>query len=120
MANNPLIKALGAGSILQILMVVVGHYMPDLQQAGLFPIGGTLIGLVTGWLAGKGGAPAAPVASRLQSGAIAGGVAGGIGSLVSTALGDVPLANIAIAAGSTLVTGGLGGWLSKLTSAKAT
>jgi hypothetical protein len=45
---------------------------------------------------------------------VAGGVAGALGSLVSTALGDVPLGNIAIAGGSTLVTGAIGAALSTL------
>jgi hypothetical protein len=84
-------------------MVVVGHFFPGLQAAGLFPIAGSLIGLFTGWLAAPTGA-ATPAAAR---GAVAGGIAGAIGSLVSTALGDVPLSNVAIAAVSTIVTGGL-------------
>ncbi|MBM3771540.1 MAG: hypothetical protein FJW27_09720 [Acidimicrobiia bacterium] len=49
--NLPL-GALGTGTLLQIAMVVVGHFVPSLQQMGLFPIAGTLIGLFTGWLAG--------------------------------------------------------------------
>jgi len=45
------------------------------------------------------------------SGGLAGGVAGVIGSLVSTALGDVPLSNLGIAGGSTLVMGAIGALL---------
>ena len=30
--------ALGIGTALQVLMVVIGHVMPSLQAAGLFPI----------------------------------------------------------------------------------
>ena len=72
---------------------------------GLFPIAGTLIGGVTGWLSSMGAAAG--------NGAVAGSVAGALGSLVSTALGDVPLANIAIAGGSTLVTGAIGALLNR-------
>lgn len=112
--ENSAVKATGIGTLLQVLMVVVGHYVPSLQQAGLFPIGGTLIGLVTGMLAGRT-APAGSAAGAVaRTGGIAGGVAGALGSLVSTALGDVPLANVAIAGGSTLVTGALGGLLTRL------
>ena len=50
-----MVKATAIGTSLQTLMVVVGHYAPALAEAGLFPIGGTLIGFVTGWLAGAGG-----------------------------------------------------------------
>jgi hypothetical protein len=105
------IKALGTGTALQVAMVVIGHFAPQLQQMGLFPIAGTLIGGITGWLASTGTAGA--MGAKVGSGAIAGGVAGALGSLVSTALGDVPLANIAIAGGSTLVTGAIGAALAK-------
>jgi hypothetical protein len=107
-----MLSAAGIGTVLQILMVVVGHFAPALQQAGLFPIGGTLIGAVTGWLAGR--ATPGGTGAKAGSGAAAGGIAGVLGSLVSTALGDVPLGNIAIAGGSTLVTGAIGAALSAL------
>ena len=109
--SNSLVTGLGAGTGLQILMVVVGHFVPSLQAMGLFPIAGTLIGGVTGWLAAKG--PGA-VGAAAGTGAVAGGVAGAIGSLVSTALGDVPLANIAIAGGATVVSGAIGAVLSRV------
>lgn len=118
MPNNPLVKAMGAGTVLQVLMVVIGHFVPSLQQAGLFPIGGTLIGLLTGLLAGRA-TPGAAVGTLATNGAVAGGVAGALGSLVSTALGDVPLANIAIAGGSTAVTGALGALVSRVMGKKA-
>ena len=81
------IKALGTGTALQVAMVVIGHLVPSLQAMGLFPIAGTLIGGITGWLASTGTAGA--MGAKVGSGAIAGGVAGALGSLVSTALGDV-------------------------------
>lgn len=114
--NVPM-AALGTGTALQVLMVVVGHFVPGLQQMGLFPIGGTLIGLVTGWLAG--GDPARAAGGLAVSGAVAGGAAGIIGSLVSTMLGDVPLDNIGIAGASTLVTGAIGALLRSRTRSAA-
>lgn len=117
MGNNPLVKAIGAGSVLQIVMVVIGHFVPSLQAANLFPIGGTLIGLVTGWLAGKD-TPGAGLGKLAANGGIAGGVAGVIGSLVSTGLGDVPLANAGIAGGSTLVAGAIGGIINQFLGKK--
>ena len=107
-------RAVGAGTVLQVAMVVLGHYVPSLQAAGLFPIGGTLIGLVTGVLAGRSTPVGTGAAVVARTGGLAGGIAGALGSLVSTYLGDVPLANITIAGGSTLVTGALGGLLSRL------
>lgn len=107
-----MLAAAGIGTVLQVVMVVVGHLAPSLQQMGLFPIAGTLIGGITGWLAGRG--TSGGTGAKAGSGAVAGGVAGALGSLVSTALGDVPLANIAIAGGSTFVTGAIGAALSTL------
>lgn len=106
MGNNPVVKALGTGAVLQIVMVVIGHFIPSLQ-AGLFPIGGTAIGAITGWLAGKG-TPGAAMGKLALNGLIAGGGAGVLGSLVSTALGDVPMSNATIAGGSTAVAGAIG------------
>jgi hypothetical protein len=110
---SPLVKATGVGTLLQTAMVVVGHFAPALAEAGLFPIGGTLIGLVTGWLAGSGAARPSTGAAAVTGG-VAGGVAGVLGSLVSTALGDVPFSNIAIAGGSTFVTGAIGAVVRRL------
>jgi len=111
MNGSAVIKGLTVGTVLQVAMVVVGHFVPSLQPMGLFPIAGTLFGGVTGWIAG--GATAGAAGAKATNGAIAGGVAGAIGSLVSTALGDVPLGNIAIAGGSTLVTGAIGALLNR-------
>lgn len=122
---NGIVAALGAGTGLQVLMVLVGHFVPRLQEFGLFPIAGTLIGLVTGIVAGGGSggkratasAPSAAAgvtsaapggAASVLTGAISAGVAGSIGSLVSSALGDVPLSNVLIAGGSTVVMGAIG------------
>lgn len=106
---NPLImKALGSGAALQVAMVVIGHFLSPDQQSLLFPIVGTLLGGVTGWMAG----PSSPTASgRAANGAVTGGVAGALGSLMSTSLGDAPLSNIAIAGGATVVSGAVGALL---------
>jgi hypothetical protein len=102
-----LLGALGAGLALQVGMVVLGHYVPQAQQLGLFPIAGTLIGGVTGWLATYAG-HLAPAAAR---GAGVACVCGIVGSLVSTLLGDVPVSNFIVAGGATLVAGAIGGVL---------
>lgn len=112
MAGNPTVRALGLGTAMQVAMVLLGNVVPSLQSMGLFPVAGTLIGVVTGWLAGRG-MPAAGLGSRAGAGAIAGAGAGILGSLVSTALGDVPVNNAVIAGGSTLVAGAIGGVLTR-------
>jgi hypothetical protein len=98
------VRAIAIGTALQILMVVVGHVWPELQQLGLFPIGGTVIGVLTGLLAGSTGT----IAHVATMGALAGGIAGVVGSLVSSALGDVPISNFVIAGASTVVAGAVG------------
>lgn len=118
MGNTPLIRAAGAGTLLQILMVVLGYFVPSLQQAGLFPIGGTAIGAITGILASlwnKG----APMASQLGGGAVAGGLAGILGTLVSVGLGDVPASTVVVAGGSTVAAGALGGLIGRFLGPKA-
>jgi len=117
--DNAILKATAAGTVLQTVMVVVGHFVPPLAEAGLFPIAGTLIGLVTGWLAGTAG-PRATIGMTALNGGLAGGVAGMLGSLVSTALGDVPFSNIAIAGASTFVTGAIGAFVRRRSSVRPT
>jgi len=99
-----LARAICIGTVLQALIVLIGHYSPAAQRAGLFPIAGTLLGGVTGWLTG---AADSGRAAALR-GAAAGGLAGVIGCLISAALGDVPVSTVVVAGGSTLVAGALG------------
>lgn len=117
MGKSPLIRALGAGTVMQVVMVLIGEFMPGLREGGLYPVAGTLIGLVTGWLAGKG-APDAPLGTLAASGGIAGAGAGVLGSLISTALGHVPANNAVIAGGATLVSGAIGGALNRFLGKK--
>jgi uncharacterized membrane protein YeaQ/YmgE (transglycosylase-associated protein family) len=100
-----LLSALTAGLALQIGMVVFGHCEPAAQQMGLFPVAGTIIGAITGWLAVYPGA-LVPAGAR---GAAVACVCGIVGSLVSTFLGDVPMSNLVVAGGATLVAGAIGG-----------
>lgn len=119
MGNNPLVKATGVGTVLQMVMVLLGHFIPSLQQLGLFPIGGTLLGGITGLLAAlwsKGGG--APMGKQIGGGAVAGGVAGILGTLVSMGLGDVPASTLGIAGGSTFAAGAIGGLIGRVLGSK--
>jgi hypothetical protein len=118
MGSNPLVKALGAGTAMQVVMILVGQFVPSLRAGMLYPVAGTLIGLVTGWLSGKDN-PAAGLGKLAANGGIAGAGAGILGSLVSTALGQVPLDNAVVAGGSTLVSGAIGGILNQFLGKKA-
>ena len=118
MSNSPLVKALGAGTVMQVVMVLLGQFAPSLREGMLYPVAGTLIGLVTGWLSGRDN-PAAGLGKLATNGGLAGAGAGVLGSLVSTALGQVPLDNALIAGGSTLVSGAIGGILNQFLGKKA-
>jgi hypothetical protein len=73
--------ALAIGTVLQILMVLIGHFAPAAQQAGLFPIAGTVIGALTGWLAAAGAASAAAAAGSTLAGALAAPLRRGLGQV---------------------------------------
>lgn len=107
--SNAMTSGTVIGTVLQVAMVVIGHLLPPDQREWLFPVVGTLLGGVTGWFA----AGAGPTGARAGRGAAAGGIAGVLGSLVSTALGDVPLMNAAIAGTATVVSGAIGAALRK-------
>ncbi len=113
--GNPLLKATTIGTILQVLMVVGGHYLPQLAQ--LFPVLGTGLGGLAGLLFGlfNKGASGGVLAG---GGAAAGGIGGLLGSAISMAMGDVPGATVGIATGSTAVAGAIGGLLGKLLGGK--
>jgi len=103
------------GTILQVLMVVVGHLIPGLQDQGLFPIGGTAIAALVGFRFAKK-TVGAPMGITLSGAAIAAGIGGLLGALVSHLLGDVAFNTIAIAGGSTAVAGLVAAFVGWLTS----
>jgi hypothetical protein len=93
------------GTVLQVAMVVAGHYVPALK--GLFAPGGMLISGVAGWLFGRLGG-----GSRAMSaigGLFAGAACAFLGILESFYLGDVPATLLLLGTASSAVTGALGG-----------
>lgn len=101
------------GTLLQVALVLLGHFVPTLQAQGLFPIGGSAIGALTGFWYGRR-SPTRPVGRVMGGGAVAGAIGGGIGSTVSCWLKDVPPSTIVVACGTTLVAGLLGGLVARL------
>src|SRR5690606_2864402 len=93
-------------SLLQFIVVVVGHFVPAVASS--FPVVGTGIGAVTGYLFSKWGGRPTRMASA-SGGALAGGVAGMLGTVLAAAQGDVPMSTIGVATISTVVAGVLGG-----------
>lgn len=109
-ASNAMVKSAIVGVVLQVIMVVVGHYVP--QVASLFPVAGTGIGGIAGLLSGLWSANASQQAAA-GGGAVAGGVGGLLGTILSHVLGDVPTSTIAVGTGSTAVAGVIGGLIGR-------
>lgn len=101
----PLLGWTGLGSVLQIAMVVTGHFVEPV--AALFPVIGTGISLVVGLLFGAKGATA--LGNSAWGGALAGALCSVPGVAVSVGLGDVGPEVFGIAAGAGVVAGAIGG-----------
>jgi uncharacterized protein YndB with AHSA1/START domain len=96
------------GTVLQVAMVVAGHY--NKSVASLFAVGGMGLSLIAGllyamWARGNGTAPI------VAGGFVAGATCAFIGILVSHLLGDVPRSLLVLGTISSAITGALGGWL---------
>ncbi len=109
--RNALIVATGAGTLLQLVMVVVGHWVEPIRAQ--FMWGGLLLSLLAGLAYAWRAAPQG-WALALLGGVIAGGVCALVGILVSFLLGDVPPMVIVIGTLSSAVTGLIGAVLGKL------
>ncbi|HXC55024.1 MAG TPA: hypothetical protein VNU97_06995 [Rhizomicrobium sp.] len=108
--NKALQTATIAGTVLQLAMVIAGHYVPYIALH-VFMFGGMAISLVAGLLYGRA---AAGLAGAALGGAIAGGVCALIGIALCVALGDTaPIILVFGTIGST-VSGALGGALGRL------
>jgi hypothetical protein len=109
MANggNGMTKWVVIGSILQLVMVISGHYNEFIAQ-NVFALGGMAISLIAGAGYGFG---AATRAGAARGGAIVGGSCALIGIVVSYLLGDVPALILLVGTLSSTVTGAVGGLL---------
>ncbi|HLY55516.1 MAG TPA: hypothetical protein VKS60_08170 [Stellaceae bacterium] len=110
MNRKALLLALGIGTVLQIAMVLAGHYSEEVKA--LFALGGMGFSLVAGllfaWSAQAGWS------ADLTGAAIAGGGCALIGIAVSVALGDVPATLLLLGTLSSVVTGLIGGAVGRL------
>jgi hypothetical protein len=86
MDRKALLTAAVAGTVAQVLLVVVGHFVSFVAD-NLFALGGVAISVAAGVIYARRADPAGPV---LLGGAVAGGLCAVIGIAVSAALGDVP------------------------------
>jgi len=99
------------GTVLQVAMVVGGHYSPGVAR--LFAVGGMGFSLVAGVLYGLL-VPRGKWGGIVLGGVVAGAVCAFLGILLSRALGDVPTSLLLLGTCSSAVTGAIGGALSLL------
>lgn len=110
MNRNALVVSLGIATVLQVGMVLAGHWSPAV--AGLYAIGGmgfSLIGGVIYALMAKPGWKEA-----IGMGALVGGLSGFFGIAVSYALGDVPASLLALGTVSSAATGYVGSAVTRM------
>jgi hypothetical protein len=115
--SRPLVTATVAGTLLQLAMVVSGHYAPAV--ANLFAAGGMSISAI----AGLGYAVLAKptgIGVAAGGGAVAGGISALAGILVSYLWGDVDAAVLGLGTAGSAVTGLLGGVLGKVIAGRRT
>ena len=105
--------ALVIGTVLQVAMVVAGHFVPFVALH-VFALGGMAISALAGLVYGR---PAAAYAGAALGGAIAGGGCALIGIALSVLMGDTPAMILAIGTVSSAVTGAIGGALGRLIGA---
>lgn len=105
-AKGALVTYTVIGTIMQIAMVVIGHFN-EFVKNNVFAIGGMAISLLAGFLFAR--AAAHCTGSAIRGGAIVGGVCAVLGVLVSMLLGDTEPMVLAIAAISSSITGLIGG-----------
>jgi len=99
-------RAAGTGIILQITLVVIGHYVGWVRE-NAYEFGGMMIAGVAGLLYARDFAKG--YAKGALGGAIVGGACGVIGLCAANILGDVPLIALAIGSVIVVLVGAIGG-----------
>jgi hypothetical protein len=110
MNRQTLIKAILIGLVLQLIMVVSGHYIVSIKAC--FGIVGMLISLVAGAIYVR--TTRGAWGDSLIGGALAGGICALIGIAVSCALGDVDAGVLIYGTLGSAIAGVVGGAVAKL------
>ena len=109
-------RATALASVLQAAMVLLGLAFPALQQGNLYPIGGTLLAVLAGFLFGLW-IPGTPLPTALVGGAFAGGISSLLGMVIAAFTGQAspsPVVAVLIGTVTGLVAGSVGGFLGTL------
>jgi hypothetical protein len=111
--NKSLQSATIIGTMLQVAMVVCGHFVAWIAL-NLFALGGMAISALAGFLYAR--RSGAGYGSAALGGALAGGICALIGIAISVAMKDTPAMILAVGTLGSAVTGALGGLIGKLAS----
>jgi hypothetical protein len=111
--SSALLKSTALGTLLQLIMVVAGHFAPAI--AGFYAAGGMAISGVTGLLYSIWGGKDSLGGAAL-GGAAAGGLCAFLGILASHFMGDVPTAVLSVGTAGSAVTGAIGGMVGRVVS----
>lgn len=106
-----LTRATGVGAVLQLIMIVLGHFIPFVRDQ-VFMWGGLALSLLAGLIYAR--KAAAGWGSSLGGGAIAGGVCALIGIAASVLLKDTNPEILGLGTAGSAVTGLMGGAVGKL------
>ena len=108
--------ATALATVLQLAMVLVGLSVASLREANLFPIAGTLIAVLAGFLFSRR-LPGLPLSPALVGGALAGAICSLLGAVVAALTrlaGPSVLVILLIASLTGAVAGAVGGFFGTL------
>lgn len=109
-------RATALGAVLQAAMVLLGLAFPALQQGNVYPIVGTLLAVLAGFLFGLW-IPGTPLPTALVGGALSGGISSLLGSLIAAFTGQAspsPVVSVLIGTVTGIVAGSVGGFFGTL------
>lgn len=117
MGSNPLIKSTVTGIVMQVLMVIIGKYVPAVaSMPNFYAICGSALAAITGSMVARGATNNA-AGSIATNGAIAGGSSSLVGGLMAVATGQWPdfqIVQLLFPLISGAVAGGAGGMIGRM------
>lgn len=111
MNTRSFLIATAIGLVLQLAMVVAGHFVPPVRERG-FAIGGMAISFVAGLIYGR--LSGSVWSGAFLGGAVSGGLCAAFAIALSVMLGDVPALILAVGTTASAATGLVGGAAGKL------
>jgi threonine/homoserine efflux transporter RhtA len=108
-------RATAIATVLQVAMVLLGLALPSLQQGNLYPIVGTLLAVLAGFLFARWISAGMRVA--LVGGSCAGGISSLLGVLLAALTGQAapsPFSTVLVATITGIVSGAVGGFFGTL------